>query len=150
MASLAQSSWAAQLLAQGVAGEDPLDRWDVLRHDVIPVAAAYLVFLGLLISYRVTAGRRSPRSGPREEKQGGGVPRWGDLIRHLAGTAIGGYAFFLLIVAVFYFTLGGEDLEFIRQALVEGSILTFALVVPAFLLFSFLADLRSRRRSLKH
>jgi hypothetical protein len=150
MPGLVQLSWAAQLLAQGVAGADPLDPWDLLRRDVIPVAAAYLVFLGLLITYRVTIGTRSPRSGPREERQSGGVPRWGDLIRHLAGTAVGGYAFFLLIVVVFYFSLGGEELEFIRQALFEGSILTFALVLPAFLLFAFLDDLRSRRRTSQH
>jgi hypothetical protein len=143
--------WSATLLlAQGVAGADPLDRWDVLRHDVIPVAAAYLVLLALLITYGVMAGRRSPRSGPEAERPSGGVPRWGDLVRHLAGTAVGGYVFFLLIVVVFYLILGGEEFEFVRQALVEGSVLTFLFVVPAFLLFSFLADLRSRRRPSKH
>jgi hypothetical protein len=142
------------LLAQPVAGTDPQGLWDVLRRDVIPVASAYLGFLGLLIAYRVST-RRSPGSVSlgRERSRArfcrGADPRWGDLVRYVAITAAGGYLFFLLIVVVFYFVLGGEDREFIRQALVEGSILAFGLVVPAFLLLSGLSALRARQRSNK-
>jgi hypothetical protein len=150
MANFIHHSSAAQLLAQGVAGSDPLDWWDVLRHDIIPVAAAYVVFLGLLITYRMSSRRPSVRTRPGHPEARDADPRWGDLIRHVAGTAAGGYAFFLSIVVLFYFTLGGEDLAFIRQAFVEGSLLTFAFVLPSFLLFSFLADRRSRGRSSKH
>jgi hypothetical protein len=143
------------LLGQGVAGAEPQRWWDVLRHDVIPVAAAYVVFLALLITYYRATRRGNEPTGHRAAKRwgvrpAGGAPGWGDLVRYLAGVAAGGYVFFLSIVVVFYFVLGGEDPEFIRQALVEGSLLTFALVVPAFLLFSHIEDLRSRRRAARH
>jgi hypothetical protein len=143
------------LLAQGVAGTDPQGWWDVMRHDVIPVASAYLVFLGLLVTYRVATRRSAAGPSPGRERSrtrssSGADPGWGDLVRYLAGTAAGGYLFFLSIVVVFYFVLGGEDPEFIRQALVEGSILAFGLVVPAFLVLSGLSGLRSRQRRTKH
>lgn len=152
MAPVSRLGLAAPLLAQGAAGADPV-RWsDVLRHDVIPVAAAFVVFVGLLVAYR--RATRSPRerlarssAGDREDLGRGTAraPGWGDLYRYLAGTVVGGYVFFLAIVVVFYFVLGGEDRSFIRQALVEGSLLAFALVVPAFLLLSRIDDLRSGR-----
>ncbi|HYT80497.1 MAG TPA: DUF6256 family protein [Actinomycetota bacterium] len=142
--------WAPPLLAQGVAGAEAHGWWDVVRHDVIPVAAAYLLFLGLLITYHRATRRRVAGPGNHEEGQRGDVPTdlapgWGHLVRYLAGTVFGGYLVFLSIVVVFYFVLGGEDREFIRQALVEGSFLAFALVVPAFLLFSAIAELWSDR-----
>ncbi len=150
MALVLHPCWAAPLLGQGVAGAEPQRWWDVLRHDVIPVAAAYLVFLGLLITYHRATRRRVGGPGNHEEEQGGDVPTdlapgWGHLVRYLAGTVLGGYLVFLSIVVVFYFVLGGEDREFIRQALVEGSFLTVTLVVPAFLLFSAVAELWSDR-----
>jgi hypothetical protein len=143
------------LLGQGTAGTDPQGLWDVLRHDVIPVASAYIVFLALLITYRVATRRSAAGPSPgrgrsRTRSAGGADPGWGDLVRYVAGTAAGGYLFFLSIVVVFYFVLGGEDPEFIRQALVEGSILSFGFVVPAFLVLSGLSGLRSRHRRTKH
>ncbi len=150
MGPILHPSWAAALLGQGVAGAEPHGWWDVVRHDVIPVASAYMVFLGLLITYRRATRRVDAGPGHHADRQRGDVPTdltpgWGDLIRYLLSTVAGGYVFFLSIVGVFYFILGGEDLEFINQALVEGSLLTFALVFPAFLLFSGIDDLRSRR-----
>jgi len=146
---------AAPILAQGAAGAEPVRWWDVLRHDVIPVAAAFVVFVGLLVAYR--RATRSSHEGPARTSAGDrkaigrgaavAAPGWGDLFRYVAGMAVGGYVFFLVIVVVFYFVLGGEDRSFIRQALVEGSLLAFALVVPAFLLFSRIDDLRSRGKS---
>jgi hypothetical protein len=152
----------AASLGQGAAGAEPGSAWDVLRHDVIPVGAAYLVFLGILVAYR-RAKRGSPgTSGPaRDPRQwgwtttkgspNGSPPPWIDLLRYLVAMVAGGYAFFLAIVVVFYFVLGGEDWAFIRQALVEGSLLAFAVVLPAFMLLTWLEDLlRSRgRRSAK-
>jgi hypothetical protein len=143
-------SLVAPILAQGAAGAEPVRGWDVLRHDVIPVAAAFVVFLGLLVAYR--RATRSPRGGTGRSSAGdrnglgrGAAPGWRELFRYVAGMAAGGYLFFLAIVVVFYFVLGGEDRSFIRQALVEGSLLAFGLVVPAFLLFSRIDDMRSHR-----
>jgi hypothetical protein len=127
-------------------------RMDVLRRDVIPVLSAYVVFLAILIGYRrefrreargaIRAGRRA-RSVHRTRPE----PRWSDLARYLASLMAGGYLFFLAIVVVFYFVLGGEDAAFIRQALVDGSMLTFAIVLPLFVLLAWMDDVRSARRS---
>lgn len=129
------------LLGQTEAGADPLRWWDVLRHDVIPVASAYLVFVGMLIAYARTRSRQDRPGGSTTHRPA----TWPDLARYLAITAAGGYLFFLGIVVVFYLVLGGERPEFIRRALVEGSLLAFALVIPAFLALSRLQELLSRR-----
>jgi uncharacterized protein DUF6256 len=142
------------LLAQGVAGAEPTGLSDIVRHDVIPVAAAFVVFLGLLIAYHRTtrppdsraARHRNGIRRSRERERARPGTGWGDLIRHLLSTVTGGYLVFLTIVVVFYFVLGGEDLDFIRQALVEGSLLAFVLVIPAFLILAKIADELSRRR----
>jgi hypothetical protein len=144
----------ASLLAQGAAGAEPRNAWDVLRHDVIPAGAAYLVFIGILISYRRATRRVYARGHALEATRRAGrgkapppvaVAGWSDLLRYLGEMVAGGYAFFLAIVVVFYFVLGGEDVTFIRQALVEGSLLAFALVLPAFLVLSWLEELLKRR-----
>jgi hypothetical protein len=124
------------LLGQTEAGADPLRWWDVLRHDVIPVASAYLVFIGVLIAYALTRSR----PGPPRSRDHRPPATWLDLVRYLAITAAGGYLFFLGILLVFYLVLGGERPEFVRRALAEGSLLAFAMVIPAFLAFSWLQE----------
>jgi hypothetical protein len=134
-------SMLSYLLGQTEAGADPLSWWDVLRHDVIPVASAYLVFLGVLITYARTRSRPGrPRSTVHRPRA-----TWPDLVRHLAITAAGGYVVFVAIVVAFYLLLGGESPEFIRQAFVEGSLLAFAMVIPAFVALSWLGEVVSRR-----
>lgn len=144
----------AKLLAQVDAGGEPLRWWDVLRHDVIPVAAAFVVFVGLLVAYgRATRTAGRTEGSTREGHAGigrpaaGSVPGWGDLLRYMLSMVVGGYVFFLAIVVVFYFVLGGEDESFIRQALVEGSLMAFVLVAPAFFLLSMIETWLTRRRS---
>jgi hypothetical protein len=134
-------SMLSTLLGQTEAGADPLKWWDVLRHDVIPVASAYLVFIGVLIAYARARSRPGrPRSADHRPPA-----TWLDLVRYLAITAAGGYLFFLGIVVGFYVVLGGESPEFLRQALAEGSLLAFAMVIPAFLVLSRLQELLSGR-----
>jgi hypothetical protein len=108
------------------------------------------VFLAFLLAHARSrrAGRAptdlAPRAPRAPTQPAPRAPSWGTLLRYLAATAAGGYAFFLLIVVVFYFVLGGEPERFLSQALVEGSVLAFGMVIPAFLLFSWIAD-RGRR-----
>jgi hypothetical protein len=59
---------------------------------------------------------------------------------------VGGYLFFLAIVVVFYFVLGGEQVSLITDALLGGSALAFLIVGPAFLLFSWVAERWGRGR----
>jgi hypothetical protein len=129
------------LLGQAKAGADPSTWGDVLRHDVIPVASAYLVFLAMLVAYARAWPRRGHPEGPTIRRPAA----WPDLVRHLAITAAGGYIVFVAIVVAFYLILGGESLEFTRQALVEGSLLAFAVVIPAFVALSWLDQVVSRQ-----
>ena len=129
-----------------MAGRDPAGWLDIIRHDIIPVASAFLVFVALLVAYHRT--RRGGRGTlPRVR---GGVrvpdPGWPQLIRYLAGIMAGGFLFFLAIVVVFYFVLGDEDVSLIIEALLGGSALAFLIVGPAFLFFSWLAEYRMTGR----
>src|SRR3989442_12632850 len=95
-------------LAQEVAGSNPRSWVDVLRHDVIPVASAFAVWVVVLWSYRHSAAR-----GRRTND----TPTGRRAFAALASTVVGGYLTFLGIVVVFYFVLGGEAPSFIFQAL---------------------------------
>src|SRR5207249_7610774 len=64
--------------------------------------------------------------------------------RALGSLLAGGYLVFLMIVVVFYFVLGGKDRSLIWQALGQGSLLTFGMVLPAFVLLSW-AQARARK-----
>jgi Family of unknown function (DUF6256) len=122
-------------LAQEVAGANPKGWVDVLRHDVIPVLSAFLVWVAILASYR-----RSSRRPHRPPAVAAGRRAYAALASMVAG----GYLVFLAVVVVFYFILGGEAPSFIFQALGEGSLLAFGIVVPVFLVLSWLDE---RRRS---
>jgi hypothetical protein len=116
----------------------------VVREVVAPVLTGYVVVLGMLVAYRRAASHLDAKAlKPRP------VPTdWPGLVRHVVGTAVGGYAFFLLLVVVFYFILGGHSSTLVTDALVYGSLLAFAVVVPVFLLLSLVQSrLRSRGRT---
>lgn len=124
------------MLAQDVAGSNPTTWLDVLRHDVIPAASAFAVWVALLVVYRRSVRNGKPvRPSPTHRRALGA----------LASMVVGGYVVFVAIVVLFYFVLGGEAPSFILQALGEGSVLTFGMVVPAFLGLSWLAE-RGRPR----
>ena len=113
----------------------------LVREVVAPVLTGYLVVLGMLLSYRRVLLRGEARALRARPAPAG----WRSLAGHVVGTAAGGYAFFLLLVVVFYFVLGGHSTTLVTDALVEGTLLTFAVVVPTFLLLSWV-DERLRRR----
>ena len=124
-----------------------MDEWvRILRQVVAPVGGAYGVVLAMLLWYRRdrSAGRAPAGRVQRFDGVRGGQ-EWLALARYVVGTAAGGYLVFLLIVVAFYFILGGEDRSFVVEAVREGSVLTFAMVVPAFVLISWLYGLRDRR-----
>ena len=119
-----------------LAETDPLDWGRVLRQAVIPVASVYGVFVTILLAYRRRGGRPVPDATADRE------PTYRDLVRYLIRTAAGGFAVFLVIVAVFYLVLGGQKPDLLREALLEGSLLAFGIVIPGFLLISWLHDRR--------
>ena len=114
----------------------------ILREVVAPVLTGYLIVLGMLLAYRRALIRRGAGAlRPRPAPSG-----WRAVAGHVVGTTAGGYAFFLLLVVVFYFVLGGESTTLVTDALVDGSLLAFGVVVPTFLLLSWADGLLRRRR----
>lgn len=119
----------------------------VLRQDVAPVGSAYLGFLVVLVWYArsrrragaIGLGRRSVAGPPRELT-------WPSLLRSLAARVAAGYVVFALIIAVFYLVLGGQPKDFIPESLVQGSVLAFGVVLPAFALLTFFESAWRRRR----
>ena len=132
---------AEGVLAQPAAGADPQTWADILRHDVIPVATAFVGFVALLLSYR-----RRQKRGEHVRVEANPVvgASWTRLVLHLLATASGGYVLFLLIVWVFYLVLGGEDRTLLHEALAEGSMLAFLIVVPGLLAIEGLHELVRR------
>jgi fatty acid desaturase len=107
---------------------------DVLRRDVLPVLAAWLVWVVLLASFR--RRRRHGRHAPANPSPPAGRAAF----VALSSMAVGGYVLFLAIVVVFSFVLGDESGTLVVQALREGSALAFLIVVPAFLLLSWVEE----------
>jgi hypothetical protein len=127
----------------------PITRTDLLRHDIVPVLTGYVVFLAIVASYWLHR-----RAGKPTLARGGGTATggatdehryaWRPLARYLAGLFVGGYAFFLSVVVIFYFVIGERSRTFISQALGQGSVFTFGIVLPAFMVLSFAEDGISR------
>ncbi|MDP8956667.1 MAG: hypothetical protein M3N24_06895 [Actinomycetota bacterium] len=112
----------------------------ILREVIAPVLTGYVVVVAMLIAYW-RALRRGDRLRPHP------VPaRWGRLVRDVIVMAIAGYAVFLVLVVVFYFILGGHSATLITDALGYGSLFTFIVVVPVFLVLSW-AQSRIRSRT---
>jgi hypothetical protein len=112
---------------------------DLLGQVVAPVAGTYALVLAALFANR--RSRRRREAGPSQARpEPASRPRWRDLIRYVVTTAAGGYVLFLAIVVVFYPVLGQRDRTFLLQAFREGSVLAFAIVVPGFLLISWLHE----------
>lgn len=129
-----------------MSGRGPAGWLDIVRHDFLPVASAFVVFVALLVAYHRARRAEGGRSPPWLVAARAAEPRWPHLLRYLAGTMVGGYLFFLVIVVVFYFVLGGEELSLITDALLGGSALAFLIAGPAFLVFSWLAERPGRGR----
>lgn len=139
----------------------------LIRDDVLPVGVGYLLVmgalgLGLWLLRRhgdaVAGGSRAGDGGRRREAdpgRGGEVaagagpagprPDWGRLIRHYAGTAIGGYLLLMAVVILYYYGVAQVGGAFIESAF-TGCALLIALTTPVFALASWLAE-RYRARS---
>jgi membrane protease YdiL (CAAX protease family) len=115
----------------------------VLRQDIAPVGSAYLVFLVVFIWYATRRRRGTPLPRQRSVE----VPvRWTAALRLVVPTVAGAYLVFTLIIAIFYLVLGGQPRNFVPQALAQGSVLAFGIVLPAFVLLTWAeAGLRRRR-----
>jgi uncharacterized protein DUF6256 len=113
----------------------------VIHQAVIPMAAFYLILMaalgaGLLLLRRHGGGAPSPIPGPRRG--------WPALIRHVLGTAAGGYLLLLAVVTGYYYAIARVGGHFLTSA-VTGFALLIALALPVFAACSWLAW-RARHR----
>jgi hypothetical protein len=115
----------------------------VLRQDIAPIGSAYLVFVTVFVWY---AKRRRRRPETSEAVPTPRAPDRKTFLRSVAATIAGGYLVFALIIAVFYLVLGGQPRDFIPQSLVQGSILAFGVVLPAFVALTWGEAVWRRRR----
>jgi Family of unknown function (DUF6256) len=119
----------------------------VLRQDVAPVGSAYLVLLVVLVWYAKSRRRGGPTGPGRPSVAGAARDLTGpSLVRSLAASLAAGYVVFALIIAVFYLVLGGQPKDFIPESLLQGSVLAFGVVLPAFVLLTLAESAWRRRR----
>jgi Family of unknown function (DUF6256) len=93
---------------------------DTLRHVVAPIAAAYAVFVAVI----VVAWRRP-----------GAIAERARTTRDVVVTVAGGYGCFLAIVAVFHVWLSGDNGALVGAA--TGGVVLLGICVPAFALLSW-------------
>lgn len=98
----------------------------ILRRVVIPLVAAYALFVFMALSTL-----RAPLIERARVKPVGG---WRGAIRGLVVTVGGGYLCFLLVVLVFHVLIGGQRGAF-ASAAVGGGFLAFGVAMPAFVFF---------------
>jgi len=111
-----------------------------IRQDLLPMVAGYaltMTALGIGVWLARTAGPAVP-----ERRPGG----WPSLIRHLVGTALGGYAVLMVVVVLYYALIARQGRGFLRSAFTGNAMLAFGIAVPALLATSWAIDRLRRRR----
>jgi hypothetical protein len=131
----------------------------LLRQDVLPVAVGYLLLMGALAAgLRLTwrdghppapargGATAATRDGPAGTARDGhpAAAGWLRLVRHYAGTAVGGYLLLMAVVVLYYYGVARVGGPFIRSAF-TGCALLIALSAPVFALASWLTGRRSSR-----
>ncbi len=131
----------------------------LLRQDVLPVAVGYLLLMGALAAgLRLTWRDGHPpgtarggvagaaRDGPPGAARAGhpATAGWLRLVRHYAGTAVGGYLLLMAVVVLYYYGVARVGGPFIRSAF-TGCALLIGLSALVFALASWLTGRRSSR-----
>jgi hypothetical protein len=113
----------------------------LIRQDVLPLAVGYALLMaalaaGLVLSLRrpaVPGQRPSPAaSAASADSAAGPAARgWLRLVRHVAGTAVGGYLLLMAVVVGYYFGVARVSGNFIEGAF-TGCALLIGLSSPVF------------------
>ena len=122
------------------------------RQALVPMAAGYLILMsalgfGLRRLYRPRDAPPSAGSRPDRARAAppGPGPRtgWASLVRHVAGTVVGGYLLLMAVVVAYYFGVARVGPGFLESA-VTGTALLLGLAAPVFAALSWLAERRGR------
>jgi Family of unknown function (DUF6256) len=111
-----------------------------MRQDLLPMVVGYaltMTALGVGMSLA-----RTPAPAMPERRRGG----WPSLIRHLVGTALGGYGVLMVIVVLYYALIARQGRGFLRSAFTGNAMLAFGIALPGLLAISFVIDRLRRRR----
>lgn len=108
---------------------------EILRKDVIPVLAGFLVFSAMTLR-----ARNHP-----EPLESTGPEGWRSIALHQAVTIGGGYVAFLAIVLVFHVWIAGQCGAMV-SAIAGGAFLAFAVAMPLFVAGSLIRARRNRLR----
>jgi small-conductance mechanosensitive channel len=111
----------------------------LIRQDLVPIVSGYVILMTAL-GVGLWLSRRPPRAG-RSSRLG-----WPRLLRHLAGTAVGGYVLLMAIVVLYYYLVARVAGSFLDSA-VTGCATLAGLSLPVFAGASWLAERRSGRRA---
>jgi len=120
----------------------------LIRQDVLPLAVGYALLMAALAAGLVLLRRRPavPGEGPSPAASADGaagpVARgWLRLVRHVAGTAAGGYLLLMAVVVGYYFGVARVSGNFIEGAF-TGCALLIGLSLPVFAAATWLAERR--------
>ena len=122
----------------------------LIRQDVLPLAVGYALLMAALAAGLVLSRRPAvPGQGPSPaastasaDSAAGPVARgWPRLVRHVAGTAVGGYLLLMAVVVGYYFGVARVSGNFIEGAF-TGCALLIGLSLPVFAAATWLAERR--------
>jgi hypothetical protein len=138
----------------------------LLRQDVIPMVAGYLLVmgalgLGLRLSLRSgpgrgpgsTAGPEAADANPEAAEADPAAPgmdrrpaplHWRRLARYVAGTMLGGYLLLVTVVILYYYLVARVGGAFIKSAF-TGCAMLIGLAAPVFAAASWLTERRRHR-----
>ncbi len=122
------------------------------RQALVPMAAGYLILMsalgfGLRRLYQPRGALPGAGSQPdrAQATPPGPGPRtgWASLVRHVAGTVVGGYLLLMAVVVAYYFGVARVGPGFLEGA-VTGTALLLGLAAPVFAALSWLTERRRR------
>jgi hypothetical protein len=125
----------------------------LIRQDVLPLAVGYALLMAALAAGLVLSRRRPavPGQGPSPaasaDSAAGPVGRgWLRLVRHVAGTVVGGYLLLMAVVVGYYFGVARVSGNFIEGAF-TGCALLIGLSSPVFAAATWLLERRRASRN---
>jgi len=109
----------------------------LLRSDLDPILAGYLILMVVLAVGLVTQRRRAGAGKPTTRLTGRRDRGWQALIVHVLTDALGGYLVLVAVVVLYYYGVARVGGSFLASA-ITGSLLLLGVSLPVFLAVSWL------------